>query len=379
MGLKPWPILRGNRDLRSTKEMVYTIPSVAAVDDAWGHAKLLCKTLLLSVVLAYYCAESAQAATLRLGPPTVENERISIAIFLEGDAQEAPAAIDFRLRYDPAVLEVLGAEAGTQAQEAGKRLMANVPVEGQYVVLIMNFNQQTIAPGHVATVRLAQIGNAVGSTTQLQLAAPTLSTVEGVAIPVEGSELSVPLTAHVADEPDAPETDDPAGDDAPTAPEGPEKSPGAVQPEAEAPGDWMAGPATVPVEDGASEPDQQTLSGVLEEADRARSAIVPPVVPGQSARPLAEQPGLAAAEADEREPALDERLNAVEVPSTVDFAGQPAQNRDEKEISKPEVEDGTASSVSPPGTVPVLTKRILTGVAVGVLIVMLFLRRRLVR
>ena len=349
-------------------ELIYTLNGVA--HGSWVRPTSLCRGILLSVVLTCCYFQSVQAATLRLGQPTVEDDRISVAVLLECEAHETPAAIDFRLRYDPAVLRALGAEAGAQAQEAGKRLMANAPTEGHYVVLIMNFNQQTMAPGHVATLRLAQIGNSETGATQLQLTAPTLSTVEGVAIPVDGSEVSVLLAHEVPDEPKEPEADEPAADDAPPAPDGTAKAPGSPRLETNAPGDRMAGPAAASSSEDGVESGRLAAASALDEAERARSAIRPPAVLEQSPRPPAQSPAALSSDVEERQSAMD-------APDTVDFSEQPVQDRDEREISKPEAEDGSA--LPEPGAVSIRTKRILMGVAAGVLVMLVLLRQRLVR
>lgn len=315
-------------------------------------------------------AQDVRAATLRLGQPTVEHERISIAVFLDGDASEAPAAMDFRLRYDPAVLRVVGAETGVQAQQAGKRLIANTPVNGQYVVLIMNFNQQTIAPGHVATLSLAQSGPAAAATTLVQLTAPTLSTMEGMAMPVEGSEVIVSLTQRVPDEPD---TDTPAGGDTPPDSGGAEPPPDTGRPGTGTPDDWMAsGGIQMPAEEDQLVPAEQSLASALSAAERARTGVTAPVLAPPSRSSTDEQ--LDGPEtAGQQTPTLEQ--------GAVDFPGEPGQDldRDAPEISSPDVEPGAASPVSPPDGVSPRTKRIVMGVAAGVLVMLIMLRRRLVR
>ncbi len=324
-------------------------------------------------------AQDARAATLRLGQPTVENERISIAVFLEGNASEAPAAMDFRLRYDPAVVRVVGAEAGVQAQQAGKRLIANTPAAGQYVVLIMNFNQQTIAPGHVATLSLVQSSPAEAATTLVQLTAPTLSTMEGVAMPVEGSEVIVSLTQRV---PDEPETDTPTGGDTPPDSGGAEPPPDTGGPGTGTPDDWMApgGGIQVPAEEDQPVPAEQSLASALSEAERARTGVTAPV-PAPPSRSSADGQLDEPETAGQRTPTLEQGAVTEGASGAVDFPAKPGQDldRDAPEISSPDVEPGAASPVSPPDGVSLRTKRIVMGVAAGVLVMLIVLRRRLVR
>ncbi len=134
--------------------------------------------LLLAVV-------GASAGTLRLGTPTVNNNQYTFPVVLQGDA-EGVAALDFRLAYDPAVFNPVSAQSGTTALQAQKQVSSNVAAPGEFVVVLMGFNQNTVGAGEVVEVVLEKIGEPSGGATTLRIAEPTLATNVGIEVDSRG-------------------------------------------------------------------------------------------------------------------------------------------------------------------------------------------------
>jgi len=181
---------------------------------------LLTGLLVLSFSAAIY------AGTLTPGKPIVESDHYEVPINLRG-AGDGVAALDFSLAYDPAVFQPVSISPGAAATAAGKLVTANLPEPGKYIVVMMGFNQTSVTNGEIARIALKRVGDASQGETRLAVNDPTLSTLEGVAVPVEGGVTAVTVapkeekpsdgdgTKPVAEKPERPTTT--AGGEAPGA------------------------------------------------------------------------------------------------------------------------------------------------------------------
>ncbi len=143
-----------------------------------GFAGLTFFATLIAVV-------GASAGTLRLGTPTINNNQYTFPVVLQGDA-EGVAALDFRLAYDPAVFNPVSAQSGTTALQAQKQVSSNIAAPGEFVVVLMGFNQNTVGAGEVVEVVLEKIGEPSGGATTLRIAEPTLATNVGIEVDSRG-------------------------------------------------------------------------------------------------------------------------------------------------------------------------------------------------
>jgi hypothetical protein len=121
-----------------------------------------------------------------------------------GESDGTVAALDFRLRYDPAVFEPAGTAMGVSAAEAGKQVAANTPYPGEHIVVIMGLNQSVMAAGEVARVAMRNIDVPESGETALDIIDPAMSDPNGVEVAARGEGLIVPLG-------DAPETPEEPG------------------------------------------------------------------------------------------------------------------------------------------------------------------------
>lgn len=128
---------------------------------------------------------AAPAGTLSLGTPVVQNNQYTFPVNLQGSG-EGVAALDFRLAYDPAVFSPVSAQTGTSAATAQKQVSSNVAAPGEFIVVMMGFNQNVVAPGTVVEVVLEKIGEPANGQSELVIAEPTMATHEGVEIDSSG-------------------------------------------------------------------------------------------------------------------------------------------------------------------------------------------------
>jgi hypothetical protein len=224
---------------------------------------------------------------------------------LSGDGAEV-AALDFRLRYDPAVFEPVGTEAGPAAAAAGKQVAANTAAPGEHIVVVMGLNQSVMQPGEVATVLLRRVGLPESGITRVEIGELAMSTPDGVEIPSQGGGMEIPL--EDAEAPESPEETPPPGTPDPDAPApGTPTTPAPPdgRPAAAAGAAWVWQPdddekraaAAESAESTAADPAQDTVTGAVGEAalavlremaestamqDTPGNADVPPAVPGQN-------------------------------------------------------------------------------------------------
>jgi hypothetical protein len=168
------------------------------------------------------CGLSAQAGTLQLGTPTVEAERYVFPVILQG-SDTPVAAMDFRLQFDPAVFRPLAADPGSMALQSDKTVTANAPAPGEYVVVMMGFNQNGVEGGEIARIALERIDGGDSGSSRVALTDTTFSTWEGEEVASQGSERVVGLDGDVPEEPEVPQEPDAPEDEDPT-----EEVPGGV-------------------------------------------------------------------------------------------------------------------------------------------------------
>ena len=169
----------------------------------------------ISVCLLLIPAAAAVAGTLGIGAWTAEDYEYMVPIVLRSDSDEV-AALDFRLRYDPAVFEPIAAEPGVAALQANKMVTANVPVPGEFIVVMMGLNQTTVPSGEVARLALRRIGTPASGASELSVGDPTLATWEGIELPVQGASATIRFEARDTEGEE---------EDMDPAPEGEEKTP----------------------------------------------------------------------------------------------------------------------------------------------------------
>ena len=93
------------------------------------------------------------AGTVTPGNPRVESDRYEVPIYLSGTGNEV-AALNFSLSYDPAVFQPVSISPGASASAAGKLVTANLAEPGNYIVVMMGFNQTPVTNGEVARGRI---------------------------------------------------------------------------------------------------------------------------------------------------------------------------------------------------------------------------------
>lgn len=125
----------------------------------------------------------AGTASLHIGNVRVEDSEYIISVMLNASAQQAAAA-DFRLRYDPGAFAPDRVLPGDSARQADKSVTANVTTPGEYVIVVMGLNQNTIPDGELARVVLRATSASDSGESDLAVADATLATWEGIELPV---------------------------------------------------------------------------------------------------------------------------------------------------------------------------------------------------
>ncbi len=148
-------------------------------------------SLCLGIAISLLWGGIAAAATLRAGQPQFSGDKVTVPIILEGDVAGGVSALNFRLEYDPNVLDPVGASVGAAAQAADRQVQANKSTDGQYNVVMMGMSQNTVTNGEVANIVLRRVANPQGGTSALNITETTLASLEGAEIPSQGSSSSI--------------------------------------------------------------------------------------------------------------------------------------------------------------------------------------------
>lgn len=217
-------------------------------------------TLAAVALATVWLAPGAWPGTLRIAPATIEEARVTVPVLVQGDVGDGVAALDFLLNFDPAVFQPVAVSAGTAATAAGKLVQGSPTNPGQYVVVMMGMNQQTVQSGEVARVVMRQISQPENNRSELSVSRTTLASLEANQIPSEGSSATVTFRDEGEDENDGgddTENEDPSDEPDPGSDPGDGESPGEDgEPANGAPGDEgeqaggadpaEAGPGVVP-------------------------------------------------------------------------------------------------------------------------------------
>lgn len=155
--------------------------------------------------------------TLQIGAMKVEGDQVTIPVLLGGDVGAGVAAMDFRVTYNPEVLQPLTAVPGSAAAQAQKRVLANMGAPGEYVVVMMGMNQTTCNAGEVANVVLRRVPGS-DKNMGLGLSRATLSAADGSPIPSTTLPFESPEEGD--GEPAEPDQDDESEDDSPNDSDG---------------------------------------------------------------------------------------------------------------------------------------------------------------
>ncbi len=165
---------------------------------------------LFICLLMISTVRDAEAGGLYIGNPVRDGAYYTIPILLQTQ-DTGVAAMDFRLQYDPTVFTPQSTEAGSIALNAGKMVSANMTQPGEYVVVLMGLNRDTLASGEVARIVLEAVTLEGGESSQLTIADPTLATWEGQEIPSHGESRWVQVGDGANN--DAPEPEQPSEPD----------------------------------------------------------------------------------------------------------------------------------------------------------------------
>ena len=172
------------------------------------------RLIALSVCLVL-ASMPALSATLRLGPPEISQNQYRFPVYLQGNS-DGVAALDFRLTYDPAVFAPVSTHSGASATSAQKQVSSNVASPGELVVVMMGFNQNSVAPGEVISIVLEKIHEPADGQSLLRIAEPTMATVDGTQIDSRGLARTVKFGQRKDGE--EAESEGPASPEAPETP-----------------------------------------------------------------------------------------------------------------------------------------------------------------
>jgi hypothetical protein len=244
---------------------------------------------------------------------------------LEGDTGGGVAAMDFRFNYDASRYKPLSVAAGQAAITADKRVEWNVRNPGECVIVMMGMNQNTCNPGDVAQIVFQRLDGAGNAESEFAVTRPTLSTLDGEGIAVEGSVQRVRFTPDNTVEPVEPD-DGPADDSQGTRP-----------------GDTDAPETPAGAETDAKNQDDMPLqpSVILDGIPAAGRAASAGSRTASTARAGASPAGTAAEQIDrERLAEADRMRGALPTPGTVASSG----------VDAPRAEGAAASVAAPDKT-----------------------------
>ncbi len=187
----------------------------------WAKGLKRTAGLLMAGLLA--CTGAAWAeGRLQLGNPSVQGDTVTVPVIMESTDGSGVSSLNFSVRYDPAVLEPVNADTGMVALEADKRVSSNMPVEGEYRVLMMGLNQNTVGNGEVAAVSFRRL-NAEAGSSNVSITDTTMSAPQGMEIPSRGGSRTIDFdspggeNADPGDETGDDSTSDDPAEDAPVS------------------------------------------------------------------------------------------------------------------------------------------------------------------
>ena len=142
---------------------------------------------LISVALAMCWTVSANATTLSISPdPLVASGGNSVLTSVDYTAQGAQvASLQFDLLYDPGVLSITTATAGSGVINASKTLSENLISPGNLRFIISGFNQNVFGGGSVATLTVQVSNSARMGAHFLFLCNIVASDPNGLSVPIK--------------------------------------------------------------------------------------------------------------------------------------------------------------------------------------------------
>ena len=288
------------------------------------------QTKLLSAAFFHVGACIALAGTVQVGTPAINGSDVTVPVVLQGDVGAGVAAMDFRLNYDPAVLQPIGFIAGTAAVDARKTVQANVVAPGECVVVLFGMNQSVIQTGEVVTVSMKKVGEAASGQSQIAISQTTMASFQGQEIASQGSTGTVDFSQAPpsdGDNPPDPPTppDNSGGDPVPSDPNSP-ATPGtggiprfvngvdtgqddAGEPDTEADSNGDTPMGVVPVPSGSSDESRAKLAQASDELDQRRAAMAVP-----SLNAATKPSGVASSPSDGSANALEKDARQASVP-----------------------------------------------------------------
>jgi hypothetical protein len=163
------------------------------MSDVKGLLMIKVRFLLVVCVCAAIFASSAYGGRLQFGTAQPDGEYLLIPINLSGDNGPGVSTIDFNVRYDPAVFEPSGVSKGPSATAADKNVSVNKRSDGDYKVLIVGLNQNTMENGEIATLVLKKIDSPQASSSNLRIVNTTFAAANADPVPSQGDTETVSL------------------------------------------------------------------------------------------------------------------------------------------------------------------------------------------
>jgi len=306
------------------------------------------------------------AGTLRVGPPSIQGSDVTVPILLEGAAEQGVAALDFQLDYDPEVFQPVSASTGAAASDANKQVQANSTREGEYSVVVMGMNQNTVADGEVASVRFEQVSEPESGGSNVRISRTTLASADGGEIPSEGGTATIQLNGEESNgdaPPDAPaDAEQTETADSPVQPEQeqqdsasqPDPDPGAPEPQEQQPAAEDEAQRSAPPIRGRAEPPEE------EEPLEGEDEVEPDSAADQMARTLEGADDTRADIPDPAEPSVSGEVRRGEVGpqrQPHDIMDMDDAREDEMEQTAPLAADDTDETESRPDRSGALTER----------------------
>ncbi len=296
----------------------------------------------------------AAAGTLRVGPPSIQGSDVTVPILLEGASEQGVSALDFRLNYDPEVFQPVSASTGAAASDANKQVQANSTRDGEYSVVMMGMNQNTVADGEVASIRFERVSEPESGRSNVRISRTTLASADGAEIPSEGGTATIQLNGDESngeDPADAGETETAQGAAQPgqeqqdSASQAPGAGPQDQQPSAQDDAQRAAPP---PVRGRAQPPEEEPFH---EEDEEPYSATE------QLARTLDDADDARAEISDRAEPSLSEEQSGGPGPQRQSHDIMDGSGEDEMERTAPRPGDDVEGAAARDGRSGALTDR----------------------
>lgn len=264
----------------------------------------LSKGLLLAAVIS--AALPAFAGRLEFGDPQVEGDKVTIPVMLTGDLGPGVSSIDFSMRYDAAALTPVNAGAGTASAAADKQVHAHARSEGDYKVVIVGLNSNSLQNGEVATIVMQKNEGTSADSVNMRIVETTFASPDAVQVPSQGDSQTMNLdgSGNSDDETEDEETpaeETPDNDNDGDSTGSDNETPGDTNNDAESPSD--GGPAPIASDgnstsypnEGSTPPVMTADAGQSPAGASAADGAAPKAAPGQ---PGAQRMNQAVAAAD---------------------------------------------------------------------------------